>query len=86
MRLHLLVASLFLAGCTAVPVKQSFPAAPDVIMQRCPDLEQVAAGTTKLSDVLVIVTNNYSKYHQCQVNQDIWIEWYTSQKKIFEEQ
>lgn len=86
MRLFVLITTLLLAGCTAVPVKRSFPAAPDVIMQPCPDLEQIATDTTKLSDVLVIVTNNYSKYHQCQINQEIWVEWYTSQKKIFEEQ
>lgn len=86
MRLCILVASLFLAGCTAVPVKRSFPAVPDVMMQPCSELEQIDISTTKMSDVLIIVTNNYSKYHQCKINQDTWIEWYSTQKRIFEDQ
>lgn len=87
MKLITLLAVVTLAGCTvAVPIKRNFPSAPETIMEPCPDLDQVAQGTTKMSEALVVITNNYSKYHQCQIKQETWIEWYTTQKKIFEEQ
>lgn len=84
MKKFAMLIALFAVGCTAVPVKRTFPAAPEIIMTPCPELEKTP-DTTRLSDVLVIVSNNYSKYHQCKINQETWIEWYTNQKKIFEE-
>jgi hypothetical protein len=75
----------FLAtGCsTTVPVKRTFPEVPAEILQTCPDLSKTAP-TTKLSDVLVVVTENYSKYHECRIKVDAWIEWYKSQKEVFD--
>jgi hypothetical protein len=84
MKKLMLIALLVLTGCsTVVPVTQKFPDVPDELKQACPDLEQVPAGTTKLSDVLVTVTDNYSQYHECRIKVDTWIRWYTNQQKIF---
>lgn len=85
MRLLTVVAAAMLTGCMAVPVKRTFPAAPEMIMKPCPPLEQTAPGTAKLSEILNVVTENYTKYHECQINQETWIEWYTTQKKIFDD-
>jgi uncharacterized lipoprotein YmbA len=73
-----------LAGCasTSPSTVKQFPTAATSLMQPCPDLTQVDPATTKLSDVLVVVTTNYSEYYECKVKVDNWIEWYNTQKTI----
>lgn len=79
-----LILSLSIVGCsTTVPVKRTFPEVPAEILQTCPDLSKTAP-TTKLSDVLIVVTENYSKYHECRIKVDAWIEWYKNQKLVFD--
>ncbi len=73
-----------LAGCLSTPVKRTFPEVPKEVMQACPDLKTVEEGTTKLSEVLKVVTANYAQYHECKITVDAWIEWYTTQKDIFD--
>lgn len=83
---YLLVLSLLLAGCsTSVPVKRTFPNVPAELMQECPDLKPLPDSTTKLSEVLSVVTNNYGQYKECQIKVDQWRDWYEKQKKIFDE-
>ena len=85
MRTLLLVSMIVLSGCsTTVPVTVKFPEAPKELMSTCPDLKQTET-TTKLSDVLQVVTDNYSQYYECRVKLDSWIEWYKTQKQFFEE-
>ena len=83
MKLITLLAVLVLAGCSSVPVARHFPDVPDELKIACPDLQETEQ-TTKLSEVITVVTNNYSQYHECRVKVDIWIDWYNSQKKIFD--
>lgn len=73
---------VLLAGCsTVVPVKQKFPPAPESLMKNCPEL--VAVGETeKLSEVLVVVTQNYSQYHECRIKVESWIDWYKKQQEL----
>lgn len=83
MRFLALIPILLLAGCFgSVPVKPSFPEVPKELMQVCPDLVKQEP-TEKLSDILKVVTNNYSQYHECQLSVDLWIEWYRLQKDIY---
>lgn len=83
---HLLILTLLLAGCsTSVPVKRTFPNVPEELMKECPDLKLVAEDTTKLSDVLSVVSENYGQYKECQIKVDLWRDWYEKQKKIFDE-
>lgn len=80
----LFVVMFLLLGCsTTVPVRAKFPTAPDRLMQQCLPLDKLE-NESKLSDVAKSVTNNYTKYHQCSVQNESWIEWYNNQKKIFE--
>jgi len=75
-----------LAGCsTTVPVVMSFPHAPTELTSTCPDLAKVPPNTTKLSQVLDVVTDNYSQYHECRSKVENWIDWYNQQQKIFTE-
>lgn len=82
MRYLILVSALLIAGCTSVPVAMKFPDVPADMLVACPDLKPVPE-TTKLSEVLPTVVDNYSQYYTCKDNVDSWIDWYTSQKKIF---
>ena len=52
-------------------------------MEKCPELKQTEA-TTKMSDVLKVVSENYSTYHECTIKVETWIDWYKAQKQIFE--
>jgi hypothetical protein len=81
---YLLVA-LLLTGCsTLVPVKATFPELPSELAIECPTLEKLPADTKKLSDVVSNVSKNYSTYYECQARKEAWLEWYKSQKQIFE--
>ena len=74
-----------LVGCsTNVPVTRKFPEAPQTLIEKCPELKQLAKDA-KLSDVARTVVENYTQYQHCSNKSDAWVEWYNSQKKIFEE-
>jgi len=83
MRKLLVISMLLLSGCAATPVARHFPDAPDDLKVACPSLKQTD-DTTKLSDVIRVVTENYGQYKECQVKVDTWVEWYNTQKQIFE--
>jgi hypothetical protein len=85
--LIILAPALLLSGCltfgTTAPVRHKFPDVPAELLKSCPDL-QLAKETDKLSDVLKIVNDNYARYHECRVSVDTWIEWYKTQKQIYD--
>lgn len=76
---------VMLSGCfgTTAPVKRNFPEVPKELMEACPDLKLIEP-TEKLSEVLKVVTDNYSQYHECRIKVDTWVEWYKTQKQIFD--
>jgi len=76
------VLALTLTGCVT-PVKRNFPEIPSVLEQPCPDLKTVP-DTVRLSVVLEVVTENYALYRECQIKSETWLEWYRTQKKIFD--
>jgi hypothetical protein len=83
-KLLLIVPVLLLSGClVTTPVKRSFPEVPEELKVACPDLMTLEP-TTKLSEVVSVVTKNYGQYQECQIKVDTWIEWYKTQKDIFE--
>ena len=79
----MIVPVLLLAGCLNTPVQRSFPEVPEELKVACPDLNLLEP-TTKLSEVISVVTKNYGQYQECQIKVDTWVEWYNSQKQIFE--
>ena len=81
-----LTLALLITGCSVtVPVKRKFPDVPPELKEKCVELNQLPEETQKLSEVLTSVTKNYSEYHLCKNKVDMWIEWYDTQKKIFDE-
>jgi hypothetical protein len=83
MKRLIIVAVLLIAGCSSVPVAIKFPDVPKDMLESCPDLKLVPE-TTKLSEVLPTVVDNYGQYYTCKDTVDSWIDWYKSQKKIFD--
>lgn len=79
-----LIACLLVGCSTPVPVVQKFPEVPKELMQSCPDLAIIESDNIQLSEFLKVVTDNYTNYHTCEVINKLWIEWYKSQKQIFE--
>lgn len=73
------------SGCTTVvPVTAKFPNAPSKsALQACPDLKKLNESTV-LSNIAETVADNYGTYYECSVKNDTWIEWYNTQKRIFE--
>lgn len=86
MKLALLLVPLFLAGClaTPAPIIIKFPDANKELMQSCPDLKTVDGSTSKLTEVLDVVIDNYGEYYNCKAKVEDWIFWYNEQKKIFD--
>ena len=83
-RLILILTVLTLVGCsTAVPVVMKFPDVPQEMLNTCPDLKTIDPNTKKLSEVVGVVVDNYGMYYDCKATNDDWIEWYKTQKQIF---
>lgn len=82
-KLLLLIPALLLTGCLTTPVKRNFPEVPQELLEACPDLKTVPE-TEKLSTVLKVVVDNYGQYHECKIKVDTWVEWYKTQKQIFD--
>jgi hypothetical protein len=75
---------VLLTGCVTVPVAQKFPEAPAVLLENCEDLIKLN-DESKLSEVARTVVSNYTKYNECALKNEAWIEWYKKQKQLFEE-
>jgi hypothetical protein len=73
-----------LTACVSVPVQRSFPKVPSELMVSCPPLQVMDPETTRLSDVVQSVVANYGQYQACDNRVDTWIEWYNTQKTIFD--
>jgi starvation-inducible outer membrane lipoprotein len=83
-KLLIVLATLMITGCVTVPPEYpKFPAVPDEIKTVCPALREIEP-TTKLSDVVKSVVDNYGTYHECRIQIEGWIEWYNTQKEIYD--
>lgn len=82
-KLALILSVVIMTGCSTVPVERKFPNVPKELMESCPDLKQTQ-NTSKLSDVLSVVVENYGQYHECRLKADSWMDWYKTQKAIFD--
>lgn len=86
-KLVILPLVFMLSGCSLftreVPVQVKFPDAPETLTQQCQQLKEATEGMT-LTEFTKIVVENYVMYHECSVKVKGWNDWYTEQKKIFE--
>lgn len=82
-KLFVTSAFILLSGCaTIIPINRHFPDAVPELLIQCPNLKQTLP-TTKLSDVIDTVVDNYGQYHACQSKENQWIIWYRTQKDNF---
>jgi hypothetical protein len=85
MKFILLSLLIFLTGCSnTVPLQRKFPEIPNVLLEKCPDLQKTKENSN-LSDIVKVITTNYSLYHECAAKHDAFVEWYKTQKKIYGE-
>ena len=85
MKYLIAVLVLGLSACATVPVTTDFPAAPDVLMVKCPELKTITGDRVTIVDFTRTVTQNYTTYYECAAQTEAWQEWYTRQKQIWEE-
>lgn len=86
MKIALLGLVSLLAACsTAVPVTQSFPDAPAILMEKCPELKIIQGEKVSIVDFTKTVSENYTTYYECSARNSAWQEWYTKQKKIWDD-
>ena len=83
--IYIILAFLITACSTAVPVTQSFPQAPAMLMEKCPELKTIQGERVTIIEFTRTVSENYTTYYQCAGRTDAWIDWYNQQKKIWEE-
>lgn len=82
----LLLSLIMLTGCsTLVPVKPKFPAVPKPLTEACTQLKKIEGDTVSIVDLHKVVVENYTLYYECATKVDGWNEWYTKQKKIYDE-
>lgn len=87
MKWAILCSTILLLGCQTNPpiiVKQKFPEANKDLMVPCPELKLADTKSSKLTDLMDTVIDNYNEYHDCRSKVNDWIFWYQEQKKIFD--
>ena len=86
MKIALLGLVSLLAACsTAVPMTQSFPDAPVMLMEKCPELKIILGEKVSIVDFTKTVSENYTTYYECSAKNNSWQEWYVRQKKIWDD-
>lgn len=77
---------LFVTGCAnTAPVVIKFPDVPDTLTQPASALTPLdTSKKVQLSDIIENANENAGKYYELREKYNAWIEWYNSQKKIFE--
>lgn len=80
------ISLLFITGCSVTtPVKRNFPPAPEALMKQCEELKLLSGDKVSITDMLKVVVENYRLHYECANKVEGWTEWYTEQKKIFED-
>lgn len=75
---------LSLSGCKTLPTTIAFPE-PPTSLEAPVKLKPIDPNTTELSKLLDNAAENYGTYYELKIKYEAWLEWYTKQKKIFEE-
>ena len=82
--LTVLLTALLLGCSTPVPIKPKFPEVPQELRERCESLKKIEGDKVAITEMLKVIINNYTLYHECSTKVEGWNEWYDGQKKIYE--
>lgn len=84
MKSIILIASIiFLSGCSTLD-QRKFPDAEKSLMIECPELSKLPNDPVTISQLMTVVVQNYTLYHQCANKVKGWKEWYEKQKNNYE--
>ena len=84
MKKLIVIACLIVSGCTTVPVTAKFPTAPDSLKEPAVALKTLDVPKPELSDLITNANDNYAEYYRLRDRYNGWINWYNTQKQIFE--
>jgi len=84
MKTLIVVACLIVSGCTTVPVTAKFPTAPYSLREPAATLKTLDVPNPELSDLISNANDNYAEYYRLRDRYNGWIDWYSTQKQIFE--
>lgn len=80
-----LIFCILLSGCVSFKGDMpKFPDRPEFLEKSCKELMLIKEDETKFSNILIVVTKNYGIYHECKIKNELWNEWYNSQRRIYE--
>ena len=77
---------LLVTGCASTaPVIVKFPDVPETLTQPASALSPLdTSKKIQLSGIIENANENAGKYYELREKYNAWIEWYNSQKKIFD--
>ena len=84
MKKLIVIACLIASGCTTVPVTAKFPTVPDSLKEPVASLKTLDVPKPELSDLISNANDNYAEYYRLRDKYNGWINWYNTQKQIFE--
>jgi hypothetical protein len=84
MKRLIVIACLIVSGCVSVPVDRKFPTVPDTLKEPAPALKTLDAPRPELSDLITNADDNYAEYYRLRDKYNGWIDWYNTQKQIFD--
>ena len=85
MKLFLIIFISILSGCaTNAPITSTFPNAPPTLLEKCKNLGTIDSNDILLSELIKKIVDNYTISRECSEKYDGWIDWYKTQKKIFD--
>ena len=84
MKQLIVIACLAVSGCVSVPVDRKFPTVPDALKEPAPALKTLTVPKPELSDLITNANDNYAEYYRLRNRYNGWIDWYNTQKQIFE--
>ena len=84
MKKLIIIACLIISGCTTVPVTAKFPSGPDSMKEPAAALKTLDMPKPELSDLITNANDNYAEYYRLRERYNGWINWYNTQKQIFE--
>lgn len=76
---------LFISGCSSngpIARSRAFPEPPENGLSKCANL-QLVPNDAKTQDLTNTVSNNYENYHECNIKNNAWIEWYKKHKENY---
>ena len=78
-----IIACLFVTGCGSTVYVTKVPEVPEELKQPCQELGKIEQDAST-KDAVMVISDNYSKYHECSDRVDNWIYWYGKQKDFIE--